>query len=241
MVIYDHDRNFYFRYYKGTNIVEILRDISLIIGIWVAIYGIDSWRREHIGKRKIELAEETLALFYEARDAISEIRNPWSWESETAEIKKKENESEDNYEARKMASIVAIRYEKHSELFNKIHSLRYRFMSQIGKNDDKPFKDLRKIVNEIFISVHLLVVLRHGICRDTNEQNEELIQKIEKHRSIIWENWEDNDPIKPRIENTIIEIENTCRKVIEAQGTLHGFSNLRRYKRNLKVFMKKYF
>ena len=41
----------------------------------VAIYGIRSWRREFRGKRQIELAEDVLALFYEARDAITAIRS----------------------------------------------------------------------------------------------------------------------------------------------------------------------
>jgi hypothetical protein len=46
--------------------LTFIRDISILIGIWVAIYSIDSWRREFQGKRQIELAEETLAMFYEA-------------------------------------------------------------------------------------------------------------------------------------------------------------------------------
>ena len=58
--------------------ISLLRDLSLLIGIWVAIYGIDSWRREHKGKREIELAEDVLALFYEARDAIKYMRFPFS-------------------------------------------------------------------------------------------------------------------------------------------------------------------
>jgi len=40
-----------------------IKELSLLIGIWVVIYGVDSWRREHKGKRQIELAEETLSLF----------------------------------------------------------------------------------------------------------------------------------------------------------------------------------
>ena len=90
--------------------VTFLKEISLLIGIWVAIYGIDSWRREHKGKRQIELAEETLALFYEARDVIAYIRNIVSYGSETENIVRGEGEPEEKYEARKQASIVFKRY-----------------------------------------------------------------------------------------------------------------------------------
>lgn len=42
--------------------LEVLTQISIL----VAIYGINAWRREYVGKRQLELAEDSLALFYEA-------------------------------------------------------------------------------------------------------------------------------------------------------------------------------
>ena len=62
--------------------IEIIKQISILFGIGVAIYGIDAWRREHVGKRQLELAEDTLALFYEAADAIKHIRHPASFGQE---------------------------------------------------------------------------------------------------------------------------------------------------------------
>ena len=63
--------------------IELLNQISIFVAVWVAIYGIDSWRREHTGKRQIELAEDSLVLFYEASDAIKHMRHPLSFASET--------------------------------------------------------------------------------------------------------------------------------------------------------------
>ena len=42
----------------------------------MAAYSLDAWRREFMGKRRMELAEEVLALFYQARDVIEQIRSP---------------------------------------------------------------------------------------------------------------------------------------------------------------------
>lgn len=50
-----------------------LQEIPILIAAWVALFGIDAWRREHSGKRRLELAEDTLALFYEASDVIKVI------------------------------------------------------------------------------------------------------------------------------------------------------------------------
>ena len=47
---------------------ELAKNISVIIGALTLISGIRAWKREYIGKRKIELAEDTLMFFYQARD-----------------------------------------------------------------------------------------------------------------------------------------------------------------------------
>jgi hypothetical protein len=205
--------------------IAILKELSLLIGIWVAIYGIDSWRREHKGKRQMELAEETLALFYEARDVIAYIRNIVSYSSETESIKQGENESKERYEARKQASIVFKRYNEKQELFNKIHAMRYRFMAQIGKEKAEPFEELRKIVNEIFISARMLSQLwaRHHFR--TQEQEDKYYKSIEKYEAIFYEGIEEEDPIIPRLNKLVNEIETTCNAIISGKGTLYGFLN----------------
>ena len=51
-------------------IVDILQAISVMSACWAVIAGIDAWRREFVGKRRIELAEETFEAFFAVRDAI---------------------------------------------------------------------------------------------------------------------------------------------------------------------------
>ena len=205
--------------------IAILKELSLLIGIWVAIYGIDSWRREHKGKRQMELAEETLALFYEARDVIAYIRNIFSYSSETEGIEQGENESEERFEARKQASVVFKRYNERQELFNKIHSMRYRFMAQIGKEKAEPFDELRKIVNEIFVSARMLSQLWSRRHFRTQEQEDKHYESIERHEAIFYEGIEEEDPIIPHINKLVDEIEITCKAIISGKGTLHGFLN----------------
>ena len=207
-------------------ILITIKELSLLIGIWVAIYGIDSWRREHTGKRQIELAEETLALFYEARDAIANIRHPVSWGSEDNDIERGESESDKDYEARKRANIVFSRYKEHQELFNKIHSMRYRFMAQIGKDESVPFDELRGLVNKIFISARMLARLWARDHFRTDDAHEKHWNDIEKHEAVFWDGMSEDDPINGKLDETIKKMESTCNKVISGAGTLHGFLNL---------------
>ncbi len=206
--------------------IEGIQQVSILLGIWVAIYGIDAWRREHVGKRQLELAEDTLALFYEAADAIRHIRHPVSSGGETDHVERGENESDAQFQARKQASIVFHRYNQYQELFNKLHASRYRFMAQFGKDKSKPFDDVREIVNKIVASSRVLSRLWARDYFRTDQQWQEHLARIEKHEAIFWEGGDD-DPIIPKVEGLIRNIESTCQSIIAGKGTLHGVLNLK--------------
>lgn len=197
----------------------------MLFGIWVAIYGIDSWRREHKGKRQTELAEDTLALFYEAKDIIGYIRQPFSFGNETEGIERAKGESDADYDARKNANIVFIRYNKHIELFNKIHSMRYRFMAQFGKDNAKPFEDLHKVIKEITIAARMLSRLWPRTYFRTDEEFKKHHERIQKFEEVFWDGITEEDPINPKLNEIINNIESICKNVIEGKGTLYSFLN----------------
>lgn len=206
---------------------EGLKQIGILVAAWVAVYGIDSWRREHAGKRRIELAEDSLALFYEAADAIKHIRHPASYSSETAAVERGDNESDAAYEGRKKASVVFVRYNQYKELFGKLYAMRYRFMAQIGKAEAKPFDDLHLIVNEITSAARALATLWVRNQFRTDQQWEQHQKLVENYEAIFWEGLTDEDPINPKVAAVIAEIEATCQSVISGKGTLHAFLNWR--------------
>lgn len=209
------------------NWLQLFRDISILIGTWIAIYGINSWRREHTGKRRLELAEDTLALFYEARDAISHMRLAFSYASESEGVEQKEHESIKSWEARKNASVILKRYNQHQELFNKIHAMRYRFMAQIGKKEAEPFETLRRIINEMTSSAHILARLWARDHFRDDEDLEKHYDRVKKYEAIFWEGLKEEDPITPRLDALIEEIEHTCNRIISGKGTLSGLLNIK--------------
>ncbi|MDD5023423.1 MAG: hypothetical protein PHU63_04605 [Candidatus ainarchaeum sp.] len=206
--------------------MEFIKDISVVVGLWILFYNLSAWQREHRGKRNIELAEETLALFYEAKDVIAWMRNPMGFTNETDSIKQEERESNEEFEARKRASFIFVRYNQNKELFNKIHSFRYRFMAQIGKEEVKPFYDLDKLIKEIVTSARMLVFLWSEKYHKNEEEQEKKREQINKHEKIIWDTFSDDDPINAKVDKLILDIEKICKDVIMARGTLHGFLNL---------------
>ena len=145
--------------------LENISDIAVIIASIAATYGILSWRKERdefTGKRNIELAEEVLTLFYEAADVISSIRSPFGFGGEGSTRKASENETAEEKEIYDRAYVVIERFERHQELFSKIHAMRYRFKARFGDEAIKPFDELHAVVNEVLFSSRKL--RRHWRC-----------------------------------------------------------------------------
>ena len=75
-----------------TEISQFFQSVSIIVASLAAVYGFDAWRREFIHKRRVELAELVLELFYKARDVIFEIRSPFGYAREGATRRADEDE-----------------------------------------------------------------------------------------------------------------------------------------------------
>jgi hypothetical protein len=204
--------NFNFTNKELKMVLETLSTIAIIVASGTAIYGINAWKEEFRGKRKIELAEEVLALFYEARDAIRAIRNPFGYQGEGSTRKPQENETPREKNARDRAYVVYERFEKRQEVFNKLHSKRYQFMARFGNEKAKPFEDLRMIVIEIQISASQLAEILSEVAFDQNDRDTRKKERKE-HESMIWQHGK-NDVIDPRVEKVISDIEEACRPII---------------------------
>jgi hypothetical protein len=133
---------------------EVLKSVSIIGAAFMAIYGINAWQREFVGKRRLELAEETLSLFYQARDAIASMRHPFSFGGEGSSRKAGAHESPAMKESLDQAFVLAERYNSHSELFSKISSLRFRFMAMLGEQAAQPFSALAEILGKIQVAAN---------------------------------------------------------------------------------------
>lgn len=202
------------------------RDVSLTLTAWVAIYGIDSWRREFVWKRNVELAEEALALFYEARDVISYIRSPAAWGGEGQSRKKEPDETSEETRMLDATFVAVERYNKHLELFSKLQALRYRFMAKLGHGAVKPFDDLRAQVNSIVSASHVLYMMRRRApLAGGREHTEQYYAKLHKFESVIWEGLAEEDALKSAVDRAVTDLEAICRPIITSKGTLFSALN----------------
>jgi hypothetical protein len=189
-------------------ILEVINTVAIVVASIVAICGISAWRKEFQGKRNIELAEEVLALFYEAIGAVRAIRSSLGYMAEGATRKPQDGETRQQKRARDQAYVVHERYEKRQDVFNRLHSKRYQFMARFGNEKAKPFEDLRHIVIEIRVSANSLADIW-----SVEKRSEATEKKRLEHESVIWDLSEE-DPIAPRLEKVISDIEAVCRPIV---------------------------
>lgn len=201
---------------------DLIESISVTIAAVSVIAGVNAWRIEYVGKRKLELAEEALASFYEARDAIAQIRSIFSLGGEGTTRKAAPNESPEEKEINDRAYVVFERYNHRQELFNKLYSMRYRWMARFGKGSAKPFDELNKIVQDIFISARMLSYYWKEKGRShlrSEDQFQEHLKAMQEHEAVFWER-QSGDPVALRIAAVIKDIENQALRIMEGGPSL---------------------
>lgn len=194
-------------------VAAIIYALATSFAAGVAIYGIRSWRREFKGKRQIELAEDVLALFYQARDAITSIRNPLAMGDELS-APPNENESVEEKEARDKVYFIFKRYRDREELFSKLSSIRYRFMAQNGQDKVGAFDEIIGIMNEILIAARMSAYAWAKLLKShSTKQVEAYHEEIRKCKAKIY--WAgEEDEIAKRVEKAVSDMEQTCNNII---------------------------
>jgi hypothetical protein len=135
---------------------DIIRSVFVCLTAIIALLGVNEWRRQTLGKRKIELAEQVLTSFYEARDLFAWVRSPAAFGGE-GETRKADGEEETVRHKRNTYFVPIERMQKHSELFAKLQSQRYSFMTLFGADAMTPFNELRQIQIRVSVSTQTLI------------------------------------------------------------------------------------
>jgi hypothetical protein len=213
-------------------IADVITAISVSVAAIAFVVGINAWKREFVGKRHIELAETVLALFYEAEDAIRQIRNPFSFVGEGSTRKRSDHEFEDEAKLLDQAYVVFERYQKQEKLFAELRSMKYRVMAAFGSSAGEPFDELNKILNEIFASAQMLGThywKRQGRVHMGKEEFQAHLEQMHKHEAVFW--IMGDDEISPRVHYAVEKIEAIARKASLIQATSTNKKESRKHKK----------
>ena len=202
---------------------------SLIVGI-LALFGIviaQSWttRRDYT-KRRIDLAEEVLALFYEAEDAIRMIRSPFGY-SDIGSRPKREKETAEEAVALDRTYVIQDKYQKREAVFISLRAKKHRFMATFRGETKEPFEAIDKALNQIMSAYNILSVFywpklaegKSGAPIFVSEHHREQFMKDMAKMEAILYGGDPNDEICQRIAEAIQRIEAVTDRAAKAYAT----------------------
>ena len=199
------------KYLIESGILSIIQSLGIIIASGVAIWGINSWRRQAKWKRKYELAEEVLASFYESHHSIRLIRSPIERMDEGASRQKKPGESAKETDVLNAAFVSRERFENNRKPLERLHALKYRFIALYGLEFEKHFDIFAQIMNDIFFAADDIAMVKLGKYGDDRD----LIKEINiESRAILYRKIKVDDEIEKKLKVSIGIIEKKCRSII---------------------------
>ena len=183
-------------------LATIVQALAVLAACWAIISGIGAWKREFIGKRQIDLAEQTLAKFFEVKDAIAFIRNPFSSTDEGNTRQRGETELPNESKLLDRGYIVVERYSKKESVFADFSTLKYKFMASFGADTEPIFTDTYKTLNSIFASAIALATYywqRQGATQMQADEFQKHLDGMFRHQGIFWDVGQDDDEIRMKL------------------------------------------
>ena len=198
--------------------LDFISSVAVLIAALTFIAGVSAWRREFVGKHRIQFAESLLALFYEAEDVIKQIRKPSSFVGEGNTRKQNEKELKEDSLLLDQAYIVTERYQKREMLFSQIKSMRYRAKAMFGPSIIEPFDELDSIINEILNAAHMLGSYywpRQGRVEMAPKEFKKHLVEMQNYEAVFW--MTDKDTISPRIQIMLKKLEDILKVTFVSQ------------------------
>ncbi len=176
------------------------------IAAWQGVKGLNAWRTEALGRRRMELAEDALADFYEARNAFHFIRSPYSPAGESKDRPTSHDEHPQHKDPIDTYWAHLKRLDEKGELFSRVFAKQFRIMAAFGPESQTLYKELSDIRFEVILAAQRLIrAVKYP------QDGEKALSRFEKDEEIIWESYADSDPIEKRLEILIGKVEQYFR------------------------------
>jgi hypothetical protein len=161
---------------------SLIQGIGLVAGVVVAYKGLNTWRRQRVDGRKIDIAEEALRGFARMQDILFGIAHGAVFAPEKQQIVTEFLKDFDEKERDRLATYAAplFREQRYQAEIKEIFDQRYVCLAYFGKEAEKYFDDLREVLIDIRVAAQMLVTrdIQEPTDSDTRELYEELRKKI---------------------------------------------------------------
>lgn len=133
-----------------SGVAAILAALGTGALVFVGWKGLTAWRSQIGGARKLESAQDLLAKIYEVQAVMEFVLGPWISPEEMRRVEKGQDETDADYEIRKVYGVAHVRYMDHVETFNQLRALNFIARARIGNPTYESVKALVMFPNYIF-------------------------------------------------------------------------------------------
>lgn len=187
-----------------------LQSISVIAAALFAIAGLDAWRRQMVGKRQMEVAEQMLSAAYRYRDAIRWIRNPGAYGTEGSSRPREQYEDEATATKLNTYFVPLERIQKEKDTLEETIQVTYLARVYYSQAVVDAFLQMKRALDQVTVSARMLLQVA-GLGVEPKNQH--------KWEADIWEGAEEPDPLKKQIDGAIAVIEAECRPHLSNRKT----------------------
>lgn len=198
-------------------LLDVVRTLATLAGVGVAIWGVNKWRREQVGKRQCELAEDTLAIVYEAQSVFDHVRSPMSFEGEGSSRRAEAAESPQIKAQRDQNFIPLERLQRHESFFERVVALQPRVRAVLGRKASEPLAEILKMRSDIVVAARMLSHFSEQLRDELDpEVRRSSRPQREQHESTKWK-LSDDDDIDRRIRNATARLEQLLEPVLRSR------------------------
>lgn len=184
--------------------------VAACIGAWVAIKGLNAWRRQLRGKTDYELARKILRASYKVREAIRAVRHPAIWNPEFAAAEKQvvvENDDLKRFpDAARLFAVYQVRWSELSAAVTELDAEAFEAEISWGAPFRAKLLELRKLVSLLRWAVdrHIEKMAdSSGRMQPPNQEVDDLIYDKSGKRG--------PDDFAQKIQSAVSEIEEALR------------------------------
>lgn len=182
--------------FKWNELFGLIQALATCVGVGVAWWGVDRWRREQIGGRQAELAEDAIALAYEAQEVFDHVRNPFSFGGEGSSREAQPNESDDLKRRRDQYFVPFERIGKHREYFESVRKLRGRVIALFGESAAQHLTEILRISRDFQLACQMHNELSEDLL---DAPDTELSKEKREHAAIKWKGSKTPDVVDERL------------------------------------------
>jgi hypothetical protein len=185
--------------------------LAVSAGLGLAWWGLHKWRIEQVGKRQCELAEDALALIFEAQDVFDSVRSPFGFAGEGASRERSEYESDQMRKTLDHQFVPIERLNSHADYFRRVQSVRPRLKAIFGSNATASLDEIFKIRNEIANASRMLSHYAEDAIDASHDERNEIRESRNRHEQTKWKGTQQPDLIDQRL----VEAKNTLEARLE--------------------------